>query len=219
MSTDNASAGSTGDMSVKRPIVASLWSMVAVSGIFVLLKILARARRRMRWWWDDCLLLMAWVFMALSVGLGRKYGKLLIMPPLQVCLVTASVVLTDATAYGLGRHVQYLDGDQRSAVLRLGYISAVLTLAASVWSKVSFALFLLRISSSGCTEWTRRGILGIIISLNLMLVAATSLILISCRPLKKTWSPETEGTCLDDHVKVAGTMALAGESHRFATGG
>lgn len=121
------------------------------------------------------------------------------------------MVLTDATAHGLGRHVRYLTRDERSTVLRLGYIAAVLTIAASVWSKVSFALFLLRISSSGCTEWTRRGILGIIVSLNLMFVTAISLILVSCRPVKKTWMPDIEGTCLNDNVKVVGTVVLAGE--------
>lgn len=52
---------STEDVSVERPIVASLWSMVGVSGVFVALKILARTRRRMRCWWDDYLMLMAWV--------------------------------------------------------------------------------------------------------------------------------------------------------------
>ncbi|KAG7293545.1 hypothetical protein NEMBOFW57_003597 [Staphylotrichum longicolle] len=66
---------STDDVSVERPIVASLWSMI--------------------------------------------------------CLVAASVVLTDATAHGLGRHVRYLNRDERSTVLRLGYIAAVLTIAAS----------------------------------------------------------------------------------------
>jgi hypothetical protein len=95
-------------------------------------------------------------------------------------------------------------------VLRLGYISAVLTLAASVWSKVSFALFLLRISSSGCTEWIRRGILGIIISLNVMLVTATTMLMLSCRPTAKTWKPEMEGVCLDERVKVVSAVGLAG---------
>ncbi len=119
--------------------------------------------------------------------------------------------MTDATTSGLGRHVQFLDRHQRHVVLRLGYIAAVFTMAASVSSKVSFAFFLLRISSSGCTEWTRRGILGIIISLNIMFVTAITMILMSCRPTAKMWRPELEGTCLDDKIKVAWTMALAGE--------
>ena len=132
------------------------------------------------------------------------------MSTIKLCLTIGSVFLTDATTYGLGRHIQFLESDERSAVLRLGYIAAIFTNTASIWSKVSFALFLLRISSSGCTEWIRRGILGIIISLNIMLAVAIIMILISCRPIEKTWRPEIEGTCLDNSVKVFWVMALAG---------
>ncbi len=71
-------------------------------------------------------------------------------------------------------------------------------------------MFLLRISSSGCTEWIRRGIVGIIISLNIMLVTAIIMIIMSCRPVAKTWRPDIKGTCLDDRVKVSGIIALAG---------
>ncbi len=49
------------DVSHRHWILAALWPMVAVSGLFVGFKILARARRRMRWWWDDYLMLMSWV--------------------------------------------------------------------------------------------------------------------------------------------------------------
>ncbi|KAK4150610.1 hypothetical protein C8A00DRAFT_17890 [Chaetomidium leptoderma] len=180
----------TDDAWLARDFLATLWSMVAVSGVFIALKLLARARKRMRWWWDDYLMLMSWL-----------------------CLVIASASLTAAESHGLGRHVQFLDSVARTAVLRFSYLAAVLAIIASVWSKVSFALFLLRISSSGCTEWTRRGILGIIVSLNAMLVTAITMILISCRPVEKTWRPEIEGTCLHDNVKVYWTMALAGSCH------
>ncbi|KAK3899960.1 hypothetical protein C8A05DRAFT_17683 [Staphylotrichum tortipilum] len=179
----------TADVSHGRRIVATLWPMVAVSGLVVALKILARGWRRMRWWWDDYLMLMSWL-----------------------CLTVASAFLTTATTYGLGRHIQFLDQAERHAVLRLGYFAAIFSIGAAVWSKVSFALFLLRISSSGVTECIRRGILGIIISLNIMLVAAITMILMSCRPTAKTWKPELEGTCLDDKVKVAWTVALAAYS-------
>ena len=138
-----------------------------------------------------------------------------VSPSYQLCLGAASACMTGATTYGLGRHIQFLDADQRSGVLRLGHISAVFTILASVWSKVSFALFLLRISSSGCTEWTRRGIVGIIISLNIMLVTSITMIIMSCRPVAKTWRPDMKGTCLDDRVKVSGIVALAGKCRCF----
>ncbi|KAK4095818.1 hypothetical protein N658DRAFT_459748, partial [Parathielavia hyrcaniae] len=174
------------DVSLRRQILAALWSMVAVSGAFISLKTVAKRRRRMRLWWDDYLMLISWL-----------------------CLGVGSVFLTDATMHGLGRHIQLLDTDERSALLRSGHVGAVLTMASSAWSKVSFALFLLRISSSGCTEWIRRGIWGIIVSLNAMLAVTITMTLISCRPTEKIWRPEIEGTCLDDSVKVFWVMALA----------
>jgi len=183
------------DVSVGRRYIVAVWTMVAVSGVFISLKILARARRRMRLWWDDYLMVMSWV-----------------------CVVAASAFLTAAIPHGLGRHARFLDPEGLSEVLRLSYLAAVLTIIASVWSKVSFALFLLRISSSGCTEWTRRAILGIIISLNVMLAAVVTVIVISCRPMEKTWKPEIEGTCFDDNVKVYSTMALAGSCLLFGFG-
>ncbi|KAH6843388.1 hypothetical protein B0I37DRAFT_418495 [Chaetomium sp. MPI-CAGE-AT-0009] len=167
------------DTTLAPRIFLVLWSLVALSGTFIALKLIARARKRLRWWWDDWMLLLAWL-----------------------CLGMAAMCLTKATFYGLGRHVQFLDDDQRSAVLGLGAVAAVLTIASSVWSKMSFALFLLRISSSGCTEWTRKALITIIISLNVMLPLALAGFFAGCSPVKKNWRPHVEGSCWPPRVKV-----------------
>ncbi len=57
---------STADVSHGHRIVAAVWSLVSLSGLFVTLKILARARRRMRWWWDDYLMFISWVRLVAS---------------------------------------------------------------------------------------------------------------------------------------------------------
>jgi hypothetical protein len=182
--------------------------MVALSGAFISLRIVATTRRRMRLWWDDYLMLMSWV--SISPLSELLIEEVLILSPLKLYLGAGSVFLTDAITHGLGRHIQFLDSDERSAVLRSGHIAAVFTITSSIWSKVSFALFLLRISSSGCTEWIRRGILGIVVSLNAMLAVTITIMLISCRPVEKIWRPKIKGTCLDNSVKVFWVMALAG---------
>ncbi|KAK5653273.1 hypothetical protein OQA88_9172 [Cercophora sp. LCS_1] len=114
-----------------------------------------------------------------------------------------------ATKHGLGRHIEFLDAEERTNLVRSSTAAAALTVAASVWSKVSYALFLLRISSSGCTQWTKNGILGIIISLNMMLPVVTTTFFISCRPIEKNWRPEAEGTCWHPQVKVHMAQAIA----------
>jgi hypothetical protein len=118
--------------------------------------------------------------------------------------------LTRATNHGLGRHIQFLDGDARGALLRIATFAAAFTIAASVWSKVSFAIFLLRISSSGCTERTRKAILGIIISLNAVLPVAAATLFLSCSPVEKNWKPEIDGNCWDPRIKVSLATATAG---------
>lgn len=198
------------DVSLGQTWIVTLWIMVAGSGAFISFRILARAKRRMRLWWDDYLIVMAWVLIYFLLLYQPLIDQVLIFSTLQVCLGIACACLTAAVPHGLGRHAQFLDSNELSAVLLLGFISAALTITASVWSKVSFALSLLRISSSGCTEWIRRTIVGIIISLNTMLAIAVAMILMSCRPIEKTWRPEIEGTCLDDKFKVDLAMALAG---------
>ena len=129
----------------------------------------------------------------------------------QLCLVAGSICLSNATKDGLGRHIEYLNDEERASVIRLGSISAALNVAASVWSKVSYASFLLRISSSGCTEWTRNALIGIITSLNIMLPVVVSMFFLSCRPVEKTWRPEVDGTCWSPLVKVYMSIFLAGE--------
>lgn len=126
--------------------------------------------------------------------------------------MVGSACLTYGTACGLGRHVQFVDSGARSTVMFYGVISAVMYMAASVWSKVSFALFLLRISSSGCTEWVKRVVLGVILTLNVMLVIVAPMFFISCQPVEKIWSPETDGKCWDNRIKVFWASFVAGES-------
>jgi len=130
----------------------------------------------------------------------------------KMCLAAGATFVTVATCLGgMGRHVKDVDGDAISAALLHGNtISAVFTIAASVWSKVSFALSLLRISSSGCTEITRRTIWGIIITLNIMLMVATTMLLVSCTPIEKIWKPELDGTCWSRETRILGAIIVAG---------
>lgn len=192
------------DVTAAPQILLALWSPLAVAGVLIALKLLARSRKRLRWWWDDYIMLLSWVRSSPSCSLQ------VVLIAFQLCLGTGSICLTMSTKHGLGRHIEFLDNDARANVLRFGSIAAALTVAASVWSKVSYALFLLRISSSGCTEWTRNAILGVIISLNMMLPVMMAAFFMSCRPVEKNWRLEMDGTCWDPSVKIYMAMAVAG---------
>jgi hypothetical protein len=130
----------------------------------------------------------------------------------KVCQGAGAAFVTVATTRGgLGRHAKDIDGDAISAAVLYGTsISAVFTISTSVWSKVSFALSLLRISSSGCTEMTRRTIWGIIISLNIMLMVAIVMLFTSCTPVEKIWKPELDGSCWSTRTRILGAIVVAG---------
>lgn len=49
------------DVTTAPQILLALWSTLAVAGVFIALKLLARSRKRLRWWWDDYILLLSWV--------------------------------------------------------------------------------------------------------------------------------------------------------------
>ena len=53
-------------------ILATLWSLVAVSAVFISLKIFARVRRRVQLWWDDYVMLLSWVCLCSPPGLTNR---------------------------------------------------------------------------------------------------------------------------------------------------
>jgi hypothetical protein len=65
-------------------------------------------------------------------------------------------------------------------------------LLAAWWSKTSFAMTLLRISSG----WTRRFVWFVIGSVTLVLVANIILQYVQCTPVAKLWDQKIPGTCI-----------------------
>jgi hypothetical protein len=100
--------------------------------------------------------------------------------------------------------------DLEEILLHCGIIQVALTIAASVWSKISFALSLLRIASSGCTEVTKRVIWFVIVTLSVMLVFSIAIILATCKPMEKLWRPVVEGKCLGATTQWVGAVSVAG---------
>ena len=42
-------------------IIIVVWSTLVLAGVLIVLKLLARARKRLRWWWDDYMMVLSWV--------------------------------------------------------------------------------------------------------------------------------------------------------------
>jgi len=60
-------------------IIIVVWSTLVLSGVLIVLKLLARARKRLRWWWDDYMMVLSWVSKLPSpvspVGSWGKRGR------------------------------------------------------------------------------------------------------------------------------------------------
>lgn len=88
-------------------------------------------------------------------------------------------------------------------------ISGTFAILATAWSKTSFAITLLRIS----TGWIRALVWCIIASMNMLLGLSALFNWIQCTPFEKSWNPTVEGTCypmgkLIDYLMISAGMSL-----------
>lgn len=93
---------------------------------------------------------------------------------------------------GYGKHAFAIDPSNIPSMNIIGAASGTFTLTAIAWSKTSFALTLLRIT----TGWLRRAVWVIIISMNIALGVTALVHWVSCRPVHKFWDTSVkEGFC------------------------
>ncbi|GAB1317733.1 Rhodopsin domain-containing protein [Madurella fahalii] len=148
-----------------------VWSLVALSGLFLGLRAYCKLRRRRPLWWDDHFLTASWITLVISV-----------------------VLQSVGVHYGLGKPYadQYEQGTI-STVAQYSYIAGFFSILATCWSKTSFAISLLRIATGREMRWF---IWFIIITVNLMLGSNGAIQWVQCWPIGKLWNWEMEGSCL-----------------------
>lgn len=129
----------------------------------------------------------------------------------QFTILVSSALLTEGTKYGIGMHFSDLDPEKMSTYGWISISAGFCTLLGTTWSKTSFAITLLRITSS---IWIRRLIWFIIVSVNLVLGFAAAVMWIQCWPVAKRWHANLPGSCWPNHVVqdyitfTAGTYSL-----------
>ncbi len=100
-------------------------------------------------------------------------------------------MLTEGIKWGVGLHYEDMDYTKMWMVSLISYSAGFATILAAAWSKTSFGITLLRISSG----WVKWFIWFIIISVNVILGVSAIIMWTRCWPVKKLWFPETEGYC------------------------
>lgn len=167
------------------------WSMTAVAALFLAARLYVKLTTHKRLWWDDHLLVASW-FM----------------------LVAFSATTTCGIKYGLGIHFQNLKNAPGSRPSDMNELQLVLVVATvfsvmgAAWSKTSFALTLLRITSG----MIHHVIWFIIVTMNIVLTFNAILQFLWCQPASVAWSSGSGGTCWSKSVIIYYSIAAAAYS-------
>ena len=145
-------------------------------------------------------------------------------------LQLANSAITVAIHFGFGRrNADIPPGNFPALLLALSFVGSFMIIGAA-WSKTSFAISLLRISSSSSSaaytstasgqdlssiqgkshRWMRALIWFIIVSVNLVLGVSVLFTWIRCWPLQKMWISALEGTCWNRWITLHYNMFTAG---------
>ncbi|KAL8926716.1 MAG: hypothetical protein Q9208_002790 [Pyrenodesmia sp. 3 TL-2023] len=105
-------------------------------------------------------------------------------------LVTAEVF------NGLGRHMYYLQPDQRRRFHLIGWLDWMQTFIAIMLTKISICLFLLRIKNNQ----SNKIFMHTLIAANVVVTAVSCFLFLGlCRPIRAYWDIDVEGKCFSKH--------------------
>jgi hypothetical protein len=92
---------------------------------------------------------------------------------------------------GFGRPLTQFNPDNLETFLLYSNLAGSFSILAALWSKTSFAVTVLRISSG----WTKVLVWFIIITVNACLGGAIAITWAQCTPIEKAWRPFLPGEC------------------------
>jgi hypothetical protein len=125
----------------------------------------------------------------------------------QLSLVVSVALQTAGVSHGLGHHYIALTEAQKASTAMFSIAAGFCSILATAWSKVAFALCLLRIS----TGRMRTVLWFIIISTNVVFGMNGLIQWIQCWPIAKPWHWELEGSCWSSKVVQDINTAVAGQ--------
>ncbi|KAE9378639.1 hypothetical protein N431DRAFT_325815 [Stipitochalara longipes BDJ] len=151
----------------------AIWFLTGLAAVFLGLRLYCKRIRQNKLWWDDYILIAAFV-----------------------ALLTQTSLLSVCIHRGLGRHSW--DITDWPDYLYVANITGVCSILAAAWSKTSFAVTLLRLS----TGWMRRLIWFIIASVNIFLGLSCIFTYVQCKPVKRLWDTSVPGACWNQEVII-----------------
>ena len=147
-----------------------LWVLVVLSTIFVGMRVFCKRWTGKSLWWDDYTLMASWV-----------------------CFVADAAFWTLAVGQGFGKHTWDFPMQNIEKTGLFLSVAGIFALTAIIWSKTSFAVTLLRLT----TGRTRAFVWFLLITTNVFLGLSALFNMVQCRPIEKAWRPMVDGTCWD----------------------
>jgi len=130
----------------------------------------------------------------------------------QICLFGTAIAATLSVHYGLGRRTTELiqtGPENLTKISQLSIPGGLLVVLATVWSKTSFAITVMRI----CDGWKRAFLWFAIISMNLLMITTGILLVAVCPPLEMlvmaAGGPQKK--CLPPKVNIVFGTTASGE--------
>ncbi|KAI1761235.1 hypothetical protein GGR53DRAFT_522519 [Hypoxylon sp. FL1150] len=167
-------------------ILAALWTCCPLACMFLSLRLYCKIKRHVALQCDDYLLIVSWVTQ-----------------------LACSVLVSINVAAGFGKHTADViaeHGPKSIVPITLREtIVGFLMMLATVWSKTSFAVMLLRVTP-GRTKivlWT------IIVTMNVFMTVSALSIFLQCSPISKSWNEHLPGTCWPTFNLVANMFSSA----------
>ncbi|KXX80058.1 hypothetical protein MMYC01_200609 [Madurella mycetomatis] len=154
---------------------AIVWSLTAISGIVLALRIYCRLLRRKGLWWDDVFLIAAWI-----------------------CITVESGLITAMTTLGYGLHIWDFNIANMPKLLVIINVAGTFSVTAAIWSKTSFGITLLHLSDG----WVKKTTWFILVSMNIAMGLSALFPWVNCTPVQKAWDMFVEGTCWEPEVTV-----------------
>ncbi len=204
-----AAGGSAADMAANLPhddlgpsLRTAVWLMTGLSLAFLSTRLYCKLLRHRKIHFDDMVLIASWVS---SSPWPCPYATFDLpvhaLTSQQLSLAGVCTCVTIDVSYGLGKHAYDntdLTEKDLDTVSIVGLLSITFIISSLCWSKSSWAITLLHVSSGR----TRAFVWFAILSMNSLFAPAAILYWLQCNPIEKAWRPLVPGTCLSPQVSI-----------------
>lgn len=155
------------------------------------MRIYAKLSRRQGLWWDDHILIASWV--SSNMSLLRCCTDIV-----QVLLLMEAILTQMGQLLGFGKKTVDIDPNNVLTIALYTSIGASVSCFASTFSKISFGVTLLRLTT-GPIRWF---VWFCVVSLFLIMLPSAFNTWIQCTPTAKAWNSTLEGKCWDPKITV-----------------